>query len=68
MCGLLVQEVGGVVDVLIDQVLVLDVDERCEEGEGGEEESETPWWCNLDEEIGQEGCCERLRGCQLASR
>ena len=51
LCGLLVEEVGGIVDVLIDRVLVLDVDKRCEERKCREEESEAPWWRNLDEEV-----------------
>lgn len=58
LVGLLVEQVLGVGDVAIDDTLVLDVDERNEEGKGSEEESKAPSGCDFDEEVGQE-CGEK---------
>lgn len=60
--GLLVGELGGVVEVAVDQFLVLDVDQRSEVDDAGGEEQETPLGSDLDEEVADEGGEESL-GC-----
>ena len=65
----------GVGEMPIDELTVLDVDERGEVGDGGEEESESPWWRNLDEEVGDYACreglssiCQHAEGCEVRGR
>lgn len=60
LLGLLRDELAGVVEVVVDEVLVLDVEEWGEVGEGREEEGQAPGGRDFDEEVGQEGCCEGL--------
>ena len=52
LCRLFVEEGLGGGDVVIDEFLVLDVDERREEGEGCGEQGETPGGGDFDEEVG----------------
>lgn len=59
--GLLVDHVRGVGDVGVDDFAVLDVDEREEVGHGREEQGEAPGRRDLDEEVGDEDCCEGLK-------
>lgn len=59
---LLVEEVFAVGDLMVDELLVGDVDEGHEKGEGGEEEGEAPGGGDFDEEVGEEGGEEDL-GC-----
>lgn len=56
--GLLVDQVLGVGDVGVDQLAVLDVGQREEVGEGGEEEGQTPGRRDLDQEVGYQ-CCRK---------
>lgn len=60
LLGLGVGDVGCVVEVLVDQVLVLDVDERSEVDDDGGEEEEAPLGSDLDEEVADEGDEEGL--------
>lgn len=64
LLGLLADDFGGVVEVLVDELFVGDVDEWDEVGEGGEEKSQAPSRGDFDEEVGDEGGCEGLRCCQ----
>jgi len=66
---LLGDDLAGVVDVVVDEVLVGDVDERGEVDDSGEDEGESPGWRDLDEEVGQERSEEGLEyGCQSEFR
>ena len=58
--GLFADDVLSIGDVSVDELAVLDVNERGEEGDGGEEEGETPGWRDLDEEVGDKCCREGL--------
>lgn len=64
--GLLGDDLLGVGDVVVDEVLVGDVDERGEVDDGGGDESQAPVWGDLDEEVGEEGGEEGLRRSQSA--
>lgn len=57
---LLADDLGGVVQVGVNELLVGDVDERGEVGDGGEEESKAPGGSDLDEEVRDEGGEEGL--------
>lgn len=46
----------------IDHILVLDVDERAEVGNSRGNQSQAPKWDELDEEVGDQRCKERLYG------
>lgn len=48
--------IGGVLKVLVDQLLIGCVDEGDEEGNGGGNDGESPVWDKLDEMVGNEGC------------
>lgn len=60
LLGLGVGDVGRVIEVLVDQVLVLDVDEGSEVDDDGGEEEQTPLGSDLDEEVADEGDEEGL--------
>ena len=66
LLGLLVDNVGGVGNVVIDELLVSLVDERSKEEDGGEEESKAPKWDNLDQVVGEESTEESLNRSQQA--
>jgi len=53
--GLGVDDTVGALDVRVNKFAVLNVDERAEECDGREDEGKAPDWCELDEEIGDEG-------------
>jgi len=63
LLGLLVDDVGGMGKLAVNQLLVGLVDERCEEDDGGREEGKTPEWDDLDEivrdESTEESSCRR---------
>ena len=63
LLGLLADDLAGVVQVVVDELLVGDVGERGEVDDGGEEEGQAPGWGDLDEEVGQEGGGEGLEVC-----
>jgi len=48
-------DVSGMVDVFIDEVLVLNIDKWAKEGNDSSKKSKTPEWKQLDEEVGDEG-------------
>lgn len=60
LAGLLRSDAVGVVEVLIDELLVADVCERHKVGGGGEEKGKTPGWHDLDQEVREEGGDECL--------
>jgi len=62
LTSLLVDDVAGVVEVVVDKLLVLDVKQRSEEEDGGKYESDSPRWSEFDEEVGEEsrGKCQRM--------
>lgn len=56
--GLLVDDVGGVCEVVVDKLLICLVDEGCEEEDGGRDEGQTPDWNDLYQIVGQESSNE----------
>jgi len=54
LTGLLVDDVTGIVEVVVDKFLVLEVGQRGKEDDGGEDEGNSPSWSELDEEVGEE--------------
>lgn len=60
--GLGVDDVGGVLEVLVDELLVGDVDEGQGEGEGGANQGETPVRDQLGKVVADEGSNGGLRG------
>lgn len=61
LLGLLVDNIGGVGDVVIDELLVGFVNERSHEQDRRGDESKTPQWDDLDQVVGEEGTKESLR-------
>jgi hypothetical protein len=61
LLSLLVRNVVALLKLSIDDVLVLDVDEGTEVGDKGRDQSQAPERDELDEEVGDEGCEERLQ-------
>ena len=66
LAGLLSDGGASIVQLLINEPLVLDIDERSKEDDSGEDESNAPSWDNLDEEVADEGggkglYCQYLR-------
>ena len=55
------------VDLLVDELLVLDVDQRCKEQDASTEKTQAPKWKDLDKVVGDEGRCECLRRAKLVS-
>lgn len=60
LISLLVDNVGGIGDVVVDELLVGLVDERCKEEDGGGDEGKTPQWDDLDQVVRGEGTKEGL--------
>lgn len=60
--GLGVNQVGGVLDLRIDKLLVAGVDQGNKENDGGADDGETPVGDELDEEVGDEGSNPSLGG------
>ena len=56
LLGLLVDDVGGILEVVVDELLVSLVDERRQEENGGRDERHAPEWHNLDQVVGEESC------------
>jgi len=61
LAGLLVDDVTGVVEVVVDELLVLEVDQRSKVDDGGENKSNSPGWGELDEEVCEESGSECLK-------
>jgi hypothetical protein len=57
---LCVDQIGGILEVVVDELLIRLVDERGEEEDGGGDKCETPEWDNLDQIVGQECSDEGL--------
>jgi len=62
LLSLLVGNVVALLQLGVDDVLVLDVDQRAEEGDDGRDQGQAPERDKLDQEVGQEGCEEGLVG------
>lgn len=60
LLGLGVDDVGCVLDVVVDELLVRLVDERGEEDDRGTDQGEAPEWDDLDEVVGEESANEGL--------
>jgi hypothetical protein len=60
LLGLLIDDLGGLDDLCVDDFLVGLVGEGGEENDGGRNQSETPEWNDLDEVVGDEGAEESL--------
>lgn len=58
--GLLVDNVGGVLDVVVNELLIRLVDEWAEEEDRSGNEGEAPEWNDLDQVVGQESSNEGL--------
>ena len=58
--GLLVDNVGGVLDVVVNEFFIRLVDKRAEEEDRGGDESEAPEWNDLDQVVGEESANEGL--------
>lgn len=58
--GLLLSNSGSLVDLLVNELLVGLVDERCEEEDGCADQGETPEWNDLDQVVGDERGKESL--------
>ena len=67
LLGLLVDNAGGIGDVVVDELLVGLVDERCEEEDRGRDESKTPQWDDLNQIVGEEGTKECLMTVSMCS-
>ena len=61
LLGLLVDDLTGIVHVLVNNLLVGDVDEWSKVNDGREKKSQTPRGRDLDEEVGDKGGQESLR-------
>ena len=55
LAGLGVDDLGGVGQVGVDDLLVVDVDERAQVGQRGSDERQTPEGDDLDQPVGEEG-------------
>jgi len=55
LLGLLVGDLGGVVEVGVNELLVGDVDQRSEVDDAGGDEKQAPLGSDLDEEVADEG-------------
>jgi hypothetical protein len=60
LLGLGVDDVGCVLDVVVDELLVRLVDERGEEDDRGADQGEAPEWDDLDQVVGEESANEGL--------
>jgi hypothetical protein len=60
LLGLGVDDVGCVLDVVVDKLLVGLVDERGEEDNRGGDQGEAPEWDNLNQVVGEESANEGL--------
>jgi hypothetical protein len=60
LLGLGVDDVGCVLDVVVDELLVRLVDERGEEDDRGGDQGEAPEWDDLDQVVGEESANEGL--------
>lgn len=60
--GLGVNQVGGVLDLRIDKLLVAGVDQGNKEDDGGADDGKTPVGDELDEEVGDKGSNPSLGG------
>jgi len=60
LLGLGVDDVGCVLDVVVDELLVRLVDERGEEDDRGVDQGEAPEWDDLDQVVGEESANEGL--------
>jgi hypothetical protein len=60
LLGLLVDHVGGVLEVVVDKLLVGLIDERAEEEDGCGDQGKAPEWDDLDQVVGQESSDEGL--------
>ena len=67
LLGLLVDDVGRISDVVVDELLVRLVDERCEEEDRGGDKSKTPNRDNLDQVVGEECAEESLAPVSMPS-
>lgn len=65
LSSLSVDDFGGVLEVLIDELLVGSVDEGNKESNGGAKDGKTPVGNKLDKEVGDEGRKTGLGQCQL---
>lgn len=59
--GLLVCDVGRLREVVVDEFLICLVDKRCEEQDGGRDETQAPEWNKLNQVVGDECTEERLK-------
>ena len=55
LLGLLVHNVGSMADVVIDNLLIADIDQRAEEHNRSTNQAHSPEWNNLDQIVGEEG-------------
>jgi len=60
LLGLGVDDVGCVLDVVVDELLIRLVDERGEEDDRGGDQGEAPEWNDLDQVVGEESANEGL--------
>jgi hypothetical protein len=60
LLGLGVDDVGCVLDGVVDKLLVRLVDERGEEDDRGADQGEAPEWDDLDQVVGEESANEGL--------
>jgi hypothetical protein len=63
LLGLLVDNIGGIVDVVVDELFIRLVYEWAEEEDGGRDESKTPEWDDLNQIVGQKSSNEGLKFC-----
>lgn len=60
LLALLVDNIGGIGNVVIDKLLVGLVDEGCEEEDGSGDKRQTPEWDDLDQVVREKGTKESL--------
>lgn len=58
--SLLANDLASVLEVTVDDLAVLEVDQRNEVDGGGSDQSKAPLWNDLDEEVADEGRGESL--------
>ena len=60
LLGLGVDHIRGVLEMVVDELLVRLVDKGAEEEDGGGDQGKTPEWDDLDQVVGEESANEGL--------
>jgi hypothetical protein len=63
LLGLGVDHIGGILEMVVDELLVRLVDERSEEEDGGGDQGKAPEWDDLDQVVREESSNKSLYTC-----